>query len=94
MICNHCTEQSNVYIMFCAGCRRRLAISYDCKWMRKQFVEDTENRWGEVSDWKVGGCGCDRYCKRKANIKIEQSFDAERKEALIRDKRNGVRSVR
>ena len=94
MICNHCLEESYVYVMSCPGCRTRLAKAHDCKWMRKQFVADMENRWGEVENWKVGGCDCDRYCKRKANIKIEQSAYAERKETLTKGKRTAVRSVR
>lgn len=62
--------------------------------MRKQLVLDMEKRWGEVQNWKQGGCDCNSYCVRKANVKIEQSTYTERKEALIRDQAITLRGMR
>ena len=94
MICKHCEEKSCVFTLSCLGCRTRLALDFDCKYQRKIVVEDMERRYGEVYNWMVGGCDCKGWCKRKAAVKIEQSAYAERKEALIRDQRNELRSMR
>ena len=83
-----------MFTLSCPTCRTRLALDFDCKYQRKIIVDDMEMRYGEVENWKVGGCDCVGWCKRKAAIKVEQSAYAERTEALIRDQRNGLRSMR
>ena len=94
MSCRDCEKESNAFSLSCSGCRRRLALHYDCKYLRKIMVDQIERHYGEVHDWKVGGCACKNYCEQKARVKVEQSAYAERKETPFRDQRNGLRSMR
>ena len=94
MNCPDCEKKGYAYSLMCSGCRTRLVLDYDCKYIRKIMVEAIEKQFGEVHDWKVGGCACTTICERKSRVKVEQSTYAERKETLIRDQRNGLRSMR
>lgn len=94
MNCTECEREAFTYLLNCSECRRRLALAYPCRLLRKQMVAVMEKSYGEVNNWKSGGCDCVKVCKRKANIKIEQSAYAERKETPINSKGTTVRSVR
>jgi len=74
MTCQECLNRADghvgIFNITCAGCRTAIALAEPCKLLRKSLVDYIEKRFGSTDNWKSEPhCGCERSCKRKANIK-------------------------
>jgi hypothetical protein len=93
MTCKDCESRKNggvVYQVSCEQCRTDLAISEDCKLIRK-YIADSLAVFGSCDWQREPNCGCQINCKRRQNaeqakLKVAQS--------LADDQRNELRSMR
>ena len=85
MTCEYCAEKSPIFELHCFGCRDRIVMAEDCKFLREQTAKFIDEKFGFLPDYKrTPHCGCEKFCKRKAAVKDEQQVNPEPTQASRR----------